>query len=165
MRGVIAGWGGESARLPMQVGEKHVLTIQEPPLILKALNALSTGVESEGGEACGTLKRLAEFEKEGCGRLILNLQEVQEQHDGSPGNIRNVGASLVGGVLVITCQVTTREIHQIKGLTRRHSFPGHLISKLDTLFSRAVPGVKAAISRISTFTRRTKANLDRIHAR
>ncbi len=149
----------------MQVGEKHVLTIQEPPLILKALNALSTGVESESGEAYGTLKRLAEFEKEGCGRLILNLQEAQEQKGGSPSNIRNVGVTLVGGVLVVTCQVTTREIHQIKGLTRRRSFPGHLIFKFDTLFSRAAPGVETAISRISGLTRRAKANLDHFHAR
>jgi hypothetical protein len=161
---LIAG-RGESEGSPMQVGNRHVLTIQEQPLILKALNALSRDIESKGGEAYRTLKRLAEFEKEGCGRLILNLREVEEPLGGSPANIRNVGASLVGGVLVVTCQVTTREIGEIKVLTRRHFFPTHLMSKFDSLFSHGVPGIETAVSRIASFTRRAKANLHRIRPR
>jgi hypothetical protein len=130
----------------MRVGERHVLTIQERPLILQALNTLSTDVRSEGGEALRTLNRLEEFAKEGCGRLILNLDAIEEPPSGKPREVRNVGASLVGGVLVVTCQVTSRELLRIKVLTRRHAFPKHLISSFDTLFSSAAARIRKAFS-------------------
>jgi hypothetical protein len=131
----------------MQAGEGHILTIEKPPLILKVLNALSTDVEAEGGETLGTLKRLEKFAKEGCGRLILNLGAIEEPISGTPQAVRNVGASLIGGVLVVTCQVPSREILRIKVLTRRHSLPKHLISIFDALFSSAAARLRTAVSR------------------
>lgn len=132
----------------MQVGEDRVLTIEAAPLILKILNTLSTGVESESGEALGTLKRLEDFTNEGCGRLILNLRAIDEPLDGMPKGVRNVRASLVGGVLFVTCQISTSELLRIKVLTRRHSFQEHLISGFDALFSSAAARFRTAISRI-----------------
>ncbi|TAM82785.1 MAG: hypothetical protein EPN47_09050 [Acidobacteria bacterium] len=132
----------------MQLGDRHVLTIEDLPLILKALNTLSTAVESEGDQDLRTLKRLEEFAKEGCGRLILNLDAIEEHLTGTPQDARNVGASLVGGVLVVTCQVTSRELLQIKVLTRRHSFPKQLISSFDALFSSAAARLRTAVSRM-----------------
>jgi hypothetical protein len=156
--------GGESEKSAMQVDKRHILTIQEQPLILKALNAVSTGVESSDGEACETIKRLAEFEKQGYRRLILDLRAIEEPLNGTPQEIRNVGASLVGEVLFVTCQVSTRELLRIKVLTRCHFFPRHPMSKFDALFSRAVAGIEIAVSRIARLTGRAKAKLDRLHA-
>lgn len=132
----------------MHAGDRHVLTIEDPPLILKTLNTLSMDVESDGGEAFRTLKRLEKFAKEGCGRLILNLDAIEEPPGGSPQKVRNVGASLIGGVLVVTCQVPSRELLRIKLLTRRRSFPKHLISSFDALFSSAAARIKTAVSRM-----------------
>jgi hypothetical protein len=132
----------------MQAGERHVLTVEKPPLIRKVLNTLSTDVEPEGGEVLRTLKGLEKFAKEGCGRLILNLDAIEEPPGGVPQGVTNVGASLVGGVLVVTCKVTSRELLRIKVLTRRHSFPKHLISGFDALFSSTADRIKAAISRM-----------------
>jgi hypothetical protein len=130
----------------MQAGERHVLTIGDPPIIRKVLNTLSTEVRSEGGEDLRTLKGLEKFAKEGCGRLILNLDTIEPQ-GGTPEEVSNIGASIVGGVLVVTCKVTTRQLLRIRLLTRRHSFPKQLISGFDSLFSSTADRIRAAFSR------------------
>ena len=135
-------------RRPMHVGERHVLTIAERPLILKALDTLSTGLESERGETLGTLKRLEEFAKEGCGGLILKLDTIEELLGGTPQGVRNLRASLIGGVLVVTCQVTSREVLRIKLLTRRQSLSKHLMSSFDAFCSSAATRLRTAISRM-----------------
>ena len=132
----------------MHAGERHVLTIEDRPLILKALNTLSTGLGSQGEETLRTLKRLEEFVKEGCEGLILKLDTIEELLGGTPQGIRNLQASLIGGVLVVTCQVTSREALRIKLLTRRQSLPKHLISNFDALFSSAAARLRTAISRM-----------------
>lgn len=132
----------------MRVGERNLLTIQELPLILEALSTLSTNSGREDGEALRTLSRLEEFAKEGCGRLILKLDAVDEPTGGPPHEVTNVGASLVGGVLVVTCQVTSSELLRIKLLTRRHSLPKQLISSVDGLFSSAAARIRGALSRL-----------------
>jgi hypothetical protein len=134
----------------MRVGERQLLTIQEPPLILAALNTLSTGVGQDGGEALRTLNRLEEFAKEGCGRLILRLDAIDDPSGGAPGGVKNVDASLVGGVLVVTCQVTSSELVRIKLLTRRHSLPKQLISGVDHFISSAAARISNALSRFNT---------------
>ena len=132
----------------MQLSERHALTFEDLTLIVEALGTLSTDVESQGGEVLRTLKRIEEFAKEGCGRLILNLDAIEEPLSGMPQEVRNVGASLVGGVLVVTCQVTSREMLRVKLLARRHSFPKHLISSFDVLFSSTASSIRTAISRM-----------------
>lgn len=131
----------------MQSGERHVVTIGDPPLIRKVLNTLLTDMGSEGGEILRTLKGLENFSKESCGRLILNLDTVEESHGGMQKEVSNVGASLVGGVLVVTCKVTSRELLRIRGLTRRHSLPKQLVSGFDSLFSSAADRIRSAFSR------------------
>ena len=131
----------------MHAGERHLLTIQELPLILEALSTLSTGVGQRDGEALRRLNRLEEFAKEGCGRLILKLDAIDELPGGPSHEVGNVGASLVGGVLVVTCQVTSSELLRIKLLTRRHSLPKQLISSVDGLFSSAAARIRTALSR------------------
>jgi len=132
----------------MHAGKRHVLTIQDLPHIVEALNTLSRGIQAEGGEPLQTLNRLEEFAREGCGRLILNLDAIEESPGGTPRQDRKVGASLVGGVLVVTCQVTSHELLRIKVLTRRHSVPKQLISGFDGLFSSAAARIRSALSRI-----------------
>lgn len=114
----------------------HLLTIEEQPLILKALDTLSTATDSEGANYRGTLKRLEEFGKEGCGRLLLNLHVVEEPLGRSPVNIKYVGASLIGGVLVVTCQVSAREVVQIKKLTHHSFLPRHVFPSLGHFLTR-----------------------------
>ena len=114
----------------MQEGERHVLTIEDPILILNVLNAFSASVEAERGGACGICKRLEAFSKQGCDALILNLRVMEEPVVGTPSTISIVGASLVGAVLVVTCRVTATWIHQIEELSRRDIFPKDLVSRL-----------------------------------
>ena len=132
----------------MQIGDRYILTIEDRPLILKVLNTLSTGQVSQNGETLQTLKRLEEFAKEGCGSLILKLDTIEELLGGTREGVRSVRASLIGGVLFVTCQVTSREALRIKVLTRRQSLPKHLISNFDALFSSAAARLRTALSRM-----------------
>jgi hypothetical protein len=131
----------------MRVGERHLLTIQEPPLILEALSTLSTGAGQGDGEALRTLNRLEEFAKEGCGRLVLKLDAIDEPSGLTSPGVKTVDASLVGGVLVVTCQVTSSELGRIKLLTRRHSLPKQLISGVDDFISSTAARIRTALSR------------------
>lgn len=132
----------------MHVGERHVLTIQKPPLILEALSTLSADVEQEGGDSLRTLIKLEEFAKVSCGRLILNLDAIEEPPGETTARVRNIDASLVGGVLIVTCQVTAPELLRIKLLMRRHSLPKQLISSVDDFVSSAAARIRHALSRI-----------------
>lgn len=149
----------------MQVVERPVLTLEKPPFIREALKTLAADVGAAGGEVHGSLKRLEQFAKEDCGKLILNLHSTERPLSGTPSEVRSVGAGLIGGVLVVTCQVSPQELLRIEVHTRRHFFLKHLISSFDTLLSRAVAWIRAAISRITRRIGRTKGNLGRIHAR
>ncbi|MGA8183634.1 MAG: hypothetical protein WB819_08320 [Terriglobia bacterium] len=142
----------------MWVGDRQVLKIEDLPLVVEALNTLSADVQHQGGESLRTLTRLQEFVQEGCGRLVLNLNAIEGPlsgpPDGPPQEVRNVEASLVAGVLVVTCQVTSRELLRIKLLARRQTFPKHLISSFDALFSSTAARIRNALSRMG----RPKAN-------
>lgn len=120
----------------MQGSKMHLLTIEEQPVILKVLDTLSTATDCESAEARGTLKRLEEFAKEDCGRLLLRLRVVQDPPGGSPANVRSVGASLIGGVLVVTCQVTDREAVQIKKVTHQSLLPRLALPSLSNFLTR-----------------------------
>ncbi len=114
----------------MQVSERQVLTIDKPPVIKRVLGALSAGVRFDAGLATETRKKLEEFSKQGCNRLILNLRVIKTPFGGTPPAIRDLRACLVGGVLVVTGEVTPPWILQIREQCRRHFFPKHLIPGL-----------------------------------
>ena len=114
----------------MQVGERHVFTIEEPPVIRTVLHALSAGVESDGSGPLGTCKMLGEFAKRGCDALLLNLRVIEEPLEPTSPEIRNVGASLLGGILIVACQVTAPWILQSEEFRRRPSAPEYSISSL-----------------------------------
>lgn len=131
----------------MYLGERHVLTIEALPLVVKALNSLASANEAQGSGVLRTLRRLEDFAKEGCGKVILNLDAVEEPLANKYEEVRNVDAVLVGGVLVVKCQVTSQELLRIKELTRRNSLTNQLISGFDALFSSAAARIRSAVSR------------------
>ena len=114
----------------MQEGQRHVLTLEEPHTIHNVLNMLSAGVRSEGSVPSGTCKMLEEIAKEGCSALILNLRVTEEALAETLPKIRNFRVSLVGGVLVVACLVTTPLMLQIRELSRRHFFARPLTASL-----------------------------------
>jgi hypothetical protein len=124
----------------MQVGERHVLAIDKPPVIQSVLDALWAGVQSDDSVPAETRKGLEEISKHGCDRLILNLRVIKAPFGETPAAIRNLGACLVGGVLVVSGQVTPSWILQIKEHSRRHSFPMHLISSFGLFFHMLLLG-------------------------
>lgn len=122
----------------MQISERHVLTIDKPPVIKRVLDVLSAGVESDGSLPAETRKGLEEFSRQGCSRLILNLRVIKAPFGGASAAIVNLRACLLGGVLVITGQVTPPWILRIREHSRRHFFPKHLISGFGRLMQTLI---------------------------
>ena len=114
----------------MREGNRRVLTIEEPSAIRNVLNVLSEAFDPESTSPPRICERLKWFAKEGCEALILNLRVLEEPLVGTFPKVRHVGASLVGGVLVVSCQVTAPWIVQIEELCRGRFFLKDLISSL-----------------------------------
>ena len=115
----------------MKEGERRILIAEKASVVRDALSVLLAGVESEGDVTPGTRERLEEFAKEGCGALILDLRTVEEPLDGISPGVRNIRASHIGRVSVVSCEVITPQIlQQIEELCCPHSFPKQLVSSL-----------------------------------
>lgn len=161
--------GGDEREGPvMQAGRRHVLIIDKPLVVKNVLDELSAGVESVSTVPHEIRRGLEEFSKHGGARLILDLQVIEAPFGGAPATIRNISAYLVGGVLIVTGQVTSPwilRILQIKADRRRRFSPEHLISSFGALISSAGAEVETAVLRIASPVMRTIGTLGRAHAR
>jgi DNA-binding response OmpR family regulator len=111
--------------------ERRIFITEKAPVIRNALCTLLTGATSESDTIPGTRERLEAFAKEGCDRLVLDLRTVKESSGCMSPGVRNVRASQIGTVLVVTGEVTSPEILQeIEELRHSHSFAKHLTSDL-----------------------------------
>ena len=115
----------------MKETARCVLTTEKASVIQNALSALLAGVSPEDGTTPGTRERLAAFAKQGCDKLILDLRMAEKSSGRISPGVRNLRASQLGPVLVVTGDATSPElIHQIEALRHAHSFPRHLTSGL-----------------------------------
>ena len=115
----------------MKQAARHVFIAEEAPVIQNALYTLLAGVQSRRDAAPFTRERLKEIAEAGCDRLVLDLRAVQESSAGMSPRVRNIRASHLGKVVVITCEVAPPDlVHQIEELCRPHFFPRHLVFSL-----------------------------------
>lgn len=111
--------------------DRHILVTEKASVIRDVLSVLVAEVKSEGGATPGTHERLEAFAKEGCGRLVLDLRTVKEPSGGISRGVRNLRASQLGPVLVVTGEVAApRILHQLEAPRHSHSFPRHVASGL-----------------------------------
>ncbi|MBZ5672378.1 MAG: hypothetical protein LAO04_21985 [Acidobacteriia bacterium] len=104
-------------------GERYIFTAEKASGIRNALSVLLAGVESEGDVTHSARERLEEFMKDDCDGLILDLRGVEVPPNGVSPVVRNVRASHVGRVLVITGEVTDPQVfRQLEELDVPH-FP------------------------------------------
>jgi hypothetical protein len=64
----------------MQFTERHVLTVNEPSVVKKVLDAFSVGVQAQVWVSPETRRGLVQFSKQNFNRLILNLQVTKDLH-------------------------------------------------------------------------------------
>lgn len=148
----------------MQVGQRHVLTIDETPLVKNVLEELSADADSSGGIPHEIRRGFAEFSDRGGTRLILDLQVMEPPAGGKP-SIKNVSAYLAGGVLIVIGQVTFPWILRIREHACRHSFSKKLASGVRGLVSGATAQIQTAARRVASPVRRNKESLGRAQAR
>jgi hypothetical protein len=92
-----------------------IFTAEKPDRIRSALSVLLAGVESQGDVTRSARERLRDFTRGGCERLMLDLRDVAAPPDGSYSTVRNIRAVRLGGVLVVTGEVTDPDVfRQIK---------------------------------------------------
>lgn len=117
--------------LMLKKRERHVLATCKPSLIQKALSMVLAGVQSGGDASPGTCQSIERFSRNGCGRLLLDLRTARELPAGTAPSIRNLTASHLGQVLVVTGDVTAPQILQeAKALCRSHFSPQYLATGL-----------------------------------
>lgn len=104
----------------MQDDERHVLTFEKPSVIRKVMDELSAGVESDGGAPPETRGSLAAFSKQSIDRLILNLRVTKSPFGETSAAIKSLFVCLLGGVLVVSGQVTAPWVTQLSEHARRH---------------------------------------------
>jgi hypothetical protein len=118
----------------LKKGERYVLATGNASVIRKALSLVLAGVKSEGDVSPGTYQSLELFARNGCDRLVLDLRTARELPAGMAPRVRNLRASHLGQVLVVTADVTASHIlHEIRALCRPHFSPQYLTSGLRAL--------------------------------
>jgi hypothetical protein len=101
-------------------GKRLIFTAEKPQRIRSALSVVLAGVESESDATCSARERLREFTRGGCDRFILDLRGVDVPAGEIFPAVRNVRAVHLGGVLVVTGEVTDAEVFwQIERLRHR----------------------------------------------
>lgn len=136
----------------MQFSERHVLTVDEPSVVKRVLEAFSVGVQAQVWVSPETRRGLLEFSKQGFNRLILNLQVTKDPFAESSAACMHLNACQVGGVLVLTGQVNQPWMLQVEALCRRHFFPRHPLSS----FGALVAEIETAMQRFARPIWRTK---------
>ncbi len=134
----------ESEGSMVQVGKRHVLTIDRTPVVKNVLDALAADAECNRGVPDEIRRGFREFSNRGGTRLILDLQVI-ESPVGEPSTIKNISAYLAGEVLIVIGQVTLPWIDRIREHCRRYSFSMQLASCLRALFSGATAQAGTAL--------------------
>jgi hypothetical protein len=115
----------------LKKGERHVLATGKGPVIQKALSLVLAGVKSEGDASPRTCHIFEEFARNGCDKLLLDLRTAGELPAGAAPRVRNLHASQLGQVLVVTGDVTAPHILQeVRALCRSHFSPQYLAAGL-----------------------------------
>lgn len=115
----------------MKESKRHVLVAEEPLAIRNAVRVLLATVEPRSNIPPPMRKRLEEIAELGCDGLVLDLRAVEMPYGVAPLRIRNVRGSQLGGVVVITCDVTSPMIvYEIEELCRPHFFLRHWFSSI-----------------------------------
>ena len=136
----------------MQFTERHVLTVNEPSVVKKVLDAFSVGVQAQVWVSPETRRGLVQFSKQNFNRLILNLQVTKDPYTESSATCMQLNACQVGGVLVLTGQVNQPWMLQLEALCRRNSFPRSTLTSLGAL----VAEIETAMQRFARPILRTK---------
>lgn len=111
--------------------ERRTLTTEKASVIKEALSLVLSGVRYAGDVSPGTSASLEAYARNGCQRMVLDLRAAKNVPFGGVSGVRNLRASHIGQVLVVTGEVTDPGIlHQIDVRNHRQPFPAHLASAL-----------------------------------
>jgi hypothetical protein len=91
-------------------GRRLIFTAEKPQRIRSALSVLLACVESQGDTTRSARERLREFTRGGCDKFILDLRGVDVPPGGISPAVKNVRAVHLGGVLVVTGEVTDLQV-------------------------------------------------------
>jgi hypothetical protein len=118
----------------MEDGERRIFVVEKASRVRNALCLISAGAECEGDVAQGTRminETLAEANRD---QLILHLRYAPTPHNRVSPGVKNLEASLVGGILVVIGQVTDPKVFQeIEELVVSHFSLKYMTSGLRTI--------------------------------
>lgn len=101
----------------LQQAQRQIVTIDEPFTIRTVLEALCQAARSEISAPTETLTNLEGLAKLGCESLILNVRIAAESVAEGLAKVWSVRASLVGGVLVVSCVAAAAWLERVESLS------------------------------------------------
>jgi CheY-like chemotaxis protein len=117
----------------MKEGERRIFVVEKASSVRSALCALLAGVGCEGDVAHSTPEiheRVGEANRD---KLVLNLRYAGTPPSPVSPGVKNLTASLVGRILVVTGEVTDSKVfQQIEELVVSHFSLKHMTSSLRT---------------------------------
>jgi len=118
----------------MEDGERRLFVVEKASRVRNALCVLLAGVEREGDVAHGTRMIHKTFAEANRDKLVLHLRYAGTPHNRVSPGVKNLEASLVGGILVVVGQVTDPKVlGQIEELVVSHFSLKYMTSSLRTI--------------------------------
>jgi DNA-binding NtrC family response regulator len=117
----------------MKEGERRIFVVEKAPSVRNALCALLAGVGCEGNGAHSIREMHERFGEANRDKLVLDLRFAGTLPDPVSPGVKNLEASLVGRILVVTGEVADPKIfRQIEELGLTHFSLKHIFSSLRT---------------------------------
>jgi hypothetical protein len=118
----------------MEDGERRIFVVEKASRVRNALCVLLAGAECEGNVAHGTRMIHGTFAEANRDQLVLHLRYAETPHNRVSPGVKNLEASLVGGILVVVGQVTDPKVlGQIEELVVSHFSLKYMTSSLRTI--------------------------------
>jgi len=117
----------------MKERERRIFVIEKAPSVRNALCALLASVGCEGDGAQSTREMHERFGEANRDKLVLDLRYAGTPPGPASPGVKNLEASLVGRILVVTGEVTDSKVfRQIEELVVSHFSLKHMTSSLRT---------------------------------
>ena len=118
----------------MEDGERRIFVVEKAPSVRNALCALLVGVACEGAVAHSARKIYERFGEANRDKLVLDLRYAGTPPGPVSPGVKNLEASLVGRILVVTGEVSDPKVfRQIEELVAPHFSLKHMTSSLRTV--------------------------------
>lgn len=132
----------------MKEAERRIFVVEKAPGVRNALCALLAGIGGEGDVVPSRRETQERISEANCDRLILDLRYAPTAPGPATPRVKNLKASLVGGILLVTGEVSdTTVFRRIEDFGLRHFSLKHMTSSLHAFIRMLFLASRRALQR------------------